>query len=87
MSLDPAAAGGNWPPGDSLRTHTVRKEGRTVAVLTFAQDGATLEAEVYPKSQPGAVAAGPYRFATPAEASAFFAEAVEALTYLGCEVD
>lgn len=66
--------------------YTARKDGRTVAVLALTDDGVTVESAVYPRSKDSPVAAGPYRFAAPAEARAFLEEAVEALTYLGCEI-
>jgi hypothetical protein len=70
----------------ALRSHTARKDGRTVAILSLAPDGATVEAQVFSTSRPEAIAPGPYRFATPAEAGAFLDETLEALTYLGCEI-
>jgi hypothetical protein len=75
------------PNAAGRTSQTIRKDGQVVAVLAFAPDGITVQAAVYPRSKPDPVTAGPYRFATPAEARAFFDEAVEALTYLGCEID
>jgi hypothetical protein len=66
--------------------YTARREGQTIAVMGIAADGISIEATVYPRGKPGPIAAGPYRFATPAEAKAFLEEAFEALTYLGCEI-
>jgi hypothetical protein len=71
----------------ALRTHTARKEGRTVAILALGLDGTSVDAQVFPNGQADAVAPGPYRFAAPAEAAAFLDESVEALTYLGCEIN
>ena len=66
---------------------TVRKDGRVVAVLTVAGDGLTVEAAAYPPGSTQPAPAGPYRFSAPADASAFVDEAVEALAFLGCEID
>ena len=47
-----------------------------------------VEAEVYPQGAPSAtpVRPGPYTFADARQATAFVTEAVEALMYLGCDV-
>jgi hypothetical protein len=66
---------------------TARKDGRVLAVLTIAGDGLTVLAETYPGGSVDPVPAGPYHFFAPAEASEFVDEAVDALTYLGCEID
>jgi hypothetical protein len=68
-------------------TRVARKDGRVVARLTVAHAGQVIEAEAFPPGESDPVLAGPYHFASPAEAGAFLEEAVEALTYLGCEVD
>jgi hypothetical protein len=68
-------------------SHTASRDGQTVAVLAVAPDGLSVQAAVYPRGKPGPVAAGPYRFSTPAEARAFLEETLEALTYLGCELE
>jgi hypothetical protein len=49
--------------------------------------GCAVECEVYPVSglRVDPLIPGPYTFATPDEATGFVAEAVRALTYLGCE--
>ena len=66
-----------------------RRDGRAVAVLRAVDHGTTcvVEAEVFP-SGPGAQPTypGPYTFADAHQASAFVTEAVEALMYLGCDV-
>ena len=69
------------------RSTTARKDGRVIAVLTVAGDGVTVLAETYPGGSAEPVPAGPYQFFTAAEASEFVDEAVDALTYLGCDVD
>ena len=71
----------------ALRTHTARKEGRTVAIIALGADGTSVEAQVFPIGQADALFPGPYRFAAPGEAAAFLDETVEALTYLGCEIN
>jgi hypothetical protein len=67
-----------------------RKDGRSVAILKALDhgDSCVVEAEVFP---PGALNGeptrpGPYTFADAAQATAFVTEAVEALMYLGCEI-
>ena len=63
---------------------------RSVAVLKTVDygDSCVVEAEVYPigarNSKP--MQPGPYTFADSQQATAFVTEAVEALMYLGCEV-
>jgi hypothetical protein len=85
-SLRPPGWGG---AGRELAAHHARKDGRSVAILRVVDNGdsCVVEAEVYP-NRPGATAVrpGPYTFATAGEATAFVSEAVEALTYLGCEI-
>ena len=45
-----------------------------------------VETEVYPPNAVTAVRAGPYTFADSRQAVAFVTEAVEALMYLGCDI-
>jgi predicted nucleotidyltransferase len=45
-----------------------------------------VEAEVFQSGSAHAVRPGPYTFASAREATAFVTEAVEALMYLGCDV-
>jgi hypothetical protein len=73
--------------GVGSASHTATKDGQPVAVLALGPDGLSVQAAVYPRGKSGPVAAGPYRFSTPTEASAFLEEALEALTYLGCELE
>jgi hypothetical protein len=67
-----------------------RKDGRSVAIVRAVDlgDACVVEAEVYPAGLAGAVPGrpGPYTFANAREATAFVTEAVEALMYLGCDV-
>jgi hypothetical protein len=67
-----------------------RKDGRSVAVLRAVDygDSCVVEAEVFPQGMlnAGATHPGPYTFANAQEATAFVTEAVEALMYLGCDV-
>jgi hypothetical protein len=67
-----------------------RKDGRSVAIVRALDygDACVVEAEVYPQGAPtaNALRPGPYTFADPHQATAFVTEAVEALMYLGCDV-
>ena len=83
------------PPGEpttgqELFVRHARRDGRSVAVMRAIDygDSCVVEAEVYPNGVANAEPArpGPYRFADAREATAFVTEAVEALMYLGCDV-
>ena len=65
-----------------------RKEGRSVALMRAIDYGVEciVETEVYPPNATTAMRAGPYTFADVRQATAFVTEAVEALMYLGCDV-
>ena len=67
-----------------------RKDGRSIAVIRALDHGEScvVEAEVYPPGLPNTEPArpGPYTFANTREATAFVTEAVEALMYLGCDI-
>jgi hypothetical protein len=67
-----------------------RKDGRLVAVLKAVDygDSCIVEAEVYPVGARDSVPVqpGPYTFADSQQATVFVTEAVEALMYLGCDV-
>jgi hypothetical protein len=67
-----------------------RKDGRSVAVMRALDygDSCVVEAEVYPQGAPTTAPQrpGPYTFADAQQATAFVTEAVEALMYLGCDV-
>jgi hypothetical protein len=83
MSGTPAA------PRELFLRHA-RKDGRSVAVMRALDygDSCVVEAEVYPQGVATAAPQrpGPYTFADAQQATAFVTEAVEALMYLGCDV-
>ena len=66
------------------------KDGRSVALLKAIDygDSCVVEADVFPvgASNSKPVQPGPYTFADSQQATAFVTEAVEALMYLGCDV-
>ena len=76
--------------GRELFIRHARKDGRSVAVMRAVDYGEScvVEAEVFPQGAPSAnsVHPGPYTFADARQATAFVTEAVEALMYLGCDV-
>lgn len=74
--------------GRELFVRHARKDGRSVAVLRAIDYGTecVVETEVFPPGAPTALRAGPYAFADARQATAFVTEAVEALMYLGCDV-
>jgi hypothetical protein len=75
--------------GRELYVRHARIDGRSVALLRAVERGpqCVVEAQVWPKGSPGApVAAGPYAFPSPVEATRFVTHAVEAFIALGCEV-
>jgi len=76
------------PHGRELYVRHARKEGRPVAVLRVVDHGAecVVETEVYPLNATTALPSRPYTFADSRKATAFVTEAVEALMYLGCDV-
>jgi hypothetical protein len=67
-----------------------RKDGRSVAIVRAVDhgDSCVVEAEVYPYGARTVTALrpGPYTFGDAHQATAFVTEAVEALMYLGCDV-
>src|SRR5688572_18286313 len=73
-----------------LTVRSARKDGRQVASLRCTQRASdfVVECEIHPVSGLGGdpLNPGPYRFAAHDEATAFVNEAMQALTYLGCEV-
>lgn len=80
------------PPAASgvVLIHRARKDGRPVATLQLLRDEqhCSVEAQIFPRGSGTAeTRRGPYNFASVAEASAFVDEAVDALTYLGCEIE
>ena len=74
--------------GRELFVRVARREGRSVAVLRAVDYGAecVVETEVFPPNANEALRAGPYTFADARGATEFVTEAVEALMYLGCDV-
>jgi hypothetical protein len=82
-------------PGQTMRVglgelfvRHVRKEGRSVVVLRAIDNGDTcsIDVEVYPHGVGQPVHPGPYTFPDARAATAFATEAIEALMYLGCDV-
>ena len=65
-----------------------RKDGRSVAIMRAIDQGdsCVVEAEVFHSGSTQPLRPGPYTFADTREATAFVTEAVEALMYLGCDV-
>ena len=76
------------PAPRELFVRHARLDGRSVAILRAVDYGAecVVETEVYPPDSVTAMRAGPYTFADARQATAFVTEAVEALMYLGCDV-
>ncbi len=74
--------------GRLLFVRHARRGGRSIAVLRAFDRGVSclVEAEVYAAGTGAPVRPGPYTFSTAHEATAFVTEAVEALMYLGCDV-
>jgi hypothetical protein len=76
--------------GHELFVRHARKDGRSVAIMRAIDhgDSCVVEAEVYPLGNPSSKPArpGPYTFGNAREATAFVTEAVEALMYLGCDI-
>ena len=65
-----------------------RKDGRSIAILRAVDNGdsCVVEAEVFTAGSTSPVRPGPYTFTDAQQATAFVTEAVEALMYLGCDV-
>jgi hypothetical protein len=76
--------------GREVFVRHARKDGRSVVFLRAIDhgDSCVVEAEVYPPGVPLSRSSrpGPYTFTNTVEATAFVTEAVEALMYLGCDV-
>ena len=75
-------------PSRELFVRHARKDGRSVAIMRAVDNGGSclVEAEVFQAGSTKPLQRGPYRFADAREAAAFVTEAVEALMYLGCDV-
>lgn len=74
--------------GRELFVRHARKEGRSIAIMRAVDYGAEciVETQVFPPNAVTAVRPGPYAFPDTRQATAFVTEAVEALMYLGCDV-
>jgi hypothetical protein len=74
--------------GRELFVRHARREGRSVAIMRAVDYGVQciVETEVFPPNAVTARRAGPYTFPDARQATAFVTEAVEALMYLGCDV-
>ena len=75
-------------PARELFVRHARRDGRSVAVMRAVDHGnsCVVEAEVFQTASAEPSRPGPYTFANAREATAFVTEAVEALMYLGCDV-
>jgi hypothetical protein len=76
------------PRAHELFVRHARKDGRSIAVLRAIDygDSCVVEAEVFPPGVANPTRPGPYAFGNAREATAFVTEAVEALMYLGCDI-
>jgi hypothetical protein len=74
--------------GRELFVRHARRDGRSIAVVRAVDHGGScvVEAEVFPAGTAEPTRPGPYTFADAREATAFVTEAVEALMYLGCDI-
>ena len=74
--------------GRELFVRHARKDGRSVAVMRAIDhgDSCVVEAEIFPAGVAESTRPGPYTFADAREATVFVTEAVEALMYLGCDI-
>jgi hypothetical protein len=74
--------------GRELFVRHARRDGRSVVVMRAVDQGdsCVVEAEVFPAGSAHPQRPGPYTFADAREATAFVTEAVEALMYLGCDI-
>ena len=74
--------------GRELFVRHARRDGRSIAVVRAVDYGGScvVEAEVFQTGSAEPSRPGPYTFASAREATAFVTEAVEALMYLGCDV-
>ena len=82
-----SAAEGTSPARELFVRHA-RRDGRSIAVMRAVDHGSScvVEAEVFPSGSAEPARPGPYTFADAREATAFVTEAVEALMYLGCDI-
>jgi len=82
------AAAGEPTSGRELFVRHARRDGRSVVVMRAVDhgDSCVVEAEVFPAGSAQPQRPGPYTFGDTREATAFVTEAVEALMYLGCDI-
>ncbi len=87
MGLRVVEGAGGRPDAEPLLVRELRRDGRPLITLRLMRGDThcLVEMQVIPRGGESEVRPGPYRFSTVAEATAFVDEAVEALTYLGCE--
>ena len=78
----------NKHPSRELFVRHARKDGRSVAIMRAVDNGnsCVVEAEIFHTGSARPSRPGPYKFADARQATAFVTEAVEALMYLGCDV-
>ena len=76
------------PAERELFVRHARKDGKLVATLRAVERGSSciVEAEISTADTNQLLKPGPYTFADSHQASAFVTEAVEALMYLGCDI-
>jgi hypothetical protein len=74
--------------GRELFVRHARREGRSVAIMRAVDYGTKciVETQVFPPNATIPMPAGPYNFPDARQATSFVTEAVEALMYLGCDV-
>jgi hypothetical protein len=74
--------------GRELFVRHARRDGRSIAVMRAVDhgDSCVVETEVFTPGSAHPQRPGPYTFADAREATAFVTEAVEALMYLGCDI-
>jgi len=85
-----AGTAGKAAAGKELFVRHARREGRSIVILRAVDygDSCVVEAEVFPQGARNSapVEPGPYTFADTQQATAFVTETVEALMYLGCDI-
>jgi hypothetical protein len=80
--------GASVSAGRELFVRHARRDGQSVAIMRAVDYGAecVVETQVFPPNAVTAMRAGPYTFTDARLATAFVTEAVEALMYLGCDI-
>ena len=76
------------PAGRELFVRHARRDGRSIVVLRAVDYGheCIVETLVYPPNSTSALPTRPYTFTDARQATVFVTEAVEALMYLGCDI-